>query len=71
VTIAPAVHRQVFSLPPGHPEKAMPNRRISLGGVSTRLCVLLFPLLCALFFPLFSIVIVPADFLKPAQGLAL
>jgi hypothetical protein len=31
----------------------------------------LFPLFCALFFPLFSIVLAPAAFLSPPQGLAL
>jgi len=39
--------------------------------VSARPDVRLFALFCALFFPLFSIVLPPADFLKPAQSLAL
>jgi hypothetical protein len=65
----------------------MPNRRIPLGGdsraapspclpASNRTSAFarifrLFRLLCALFFSLFAIVLAPADFLKPAQSLAL
>jgi hypothetical protein len=50
------------------------RRRLSFGAqpdVNTRPHFLLFGLLCALFFALFSIVPAPADFLKPAQSLAL
>jgi hypothetical protein len=39
--------------------------------VSTRPDFRLFLLFCALFFPLFSIVLAPAAFLSPLQGLAL
>jgi hypothetical protein len=47
------------------------RRAIVFVGVSARLYFRLFPLFLRIVFPLFPIVLAPAAFLSPSQGLAL